>query len=163
MTSAPEVYPPEGFGPVRDDGSNAINGVRSGGIPNIDVATLPHNNDATWYLPGIDRNSAEKYLLGKPHGTFLVRRSRDHGHALSISCNGNVEHCKIEETERGIGFAEPYNIYSNLKELVLHYSQYSLEEYNDKLTTKLAVPIQVIIEQEQQLKLIQQQRQPPHV
>ena len=129
----------------------------------VDVVSLPHNHDATWYLPGVDRNYAEKVLLkGKPHGTFLVRRSHDNRHALSISCNGAVEHCRIEETERGIGFAEPYNIYANLKELVLHYSQYSLEEYNDKLTTKLAFPIQVILDQEQQLKQIQQ-RQPPHV
>ena len=138
MTSDPS----ENFGPGRDDGGDGINGLRSGGMPNIDLASLPHNNDATWYLPGIDRSTAEKHLVGKPNGTFLVRRSQDGRHALSISCNGTVEHCRIEETERGIGFAEPYNIYPNLKELVLHYSQYSLEEYNDKLTTKLAFPIQ---------------------
>ena len=129
--------------------------------PNVDVCSLPHNNDATWYLPSVDRNYAEKILFGKPHGTFLVRLSRDNRHALSISCNGAVEHCRIEETDRGIGFAEPYNIYANLKELVLHYSQYSLEEYNDKLTTKLATPIMMSMNQEQQLKLIQHSQQPP--
>lgn len=118
--------------------------------PNIpDFATLPHNHDAYWYLPGVDRGYAEKLLRGKPHGTFLVRKTHDKRHALSISCNNTVEHCRIEETDRGIGFAEPYNIYANLKELVLHYSQYSLEEYNDKLTTKLAHPIQIILDQEQ--------------
>merc|ERR1711993_146074 len=124
------------------------------------VRTLPHNQDVNWYFPGIDRTCAERMSSDKPHGTFLVRLSRDNRHALSISCNGAVEHCRIEETDRGIGFAEPYNIYANLKELVLHYSQYSLEEYNDKLTTKLAYPIQVIREQEQQLQLIQQRQQP---
>ena len=128
----------------------------------VDICTLPHNHDTTWYVPGVDRGYAERILSAKPHGTFLVRRSHDNRHALSISCNGTVEHCRIEETDRGIGFAEPYNIYANLKELVLHYSQYSLEEYNDKLTTKLTYPIQVILDQEQQLQLLQQ-RQQPHV
>ena len=99
MTSDPS----ENFGSGRDDGGDGINGLRSGGMPNIDLASLPHNNDATWYLPGIDRSTAEKHLVGKPHGTFLVRLSHDGRHALSISCNGTVEHCRIEETERGIG------------------------------------------------------------
>ena len=102
------------------------------------VGTLPHNQDVNWYFPGIDRTCAERMLSDKPHGTFLVRRSHDNRHALSISCNGVVEHCRIEETSRGIGFAEPYNIYANLKELVLHYSQYSLEEYNDKLNISIS-------------------------
>ena len=130
---------------------------------NVDICSLPHNHDTTWYLPGVDRSYAEKILSGKPHGTFLVRRSHDNRHALSISCNGVVEHCRIEETSRGIGFAEPYNIYANLKELVLHYSQYSLEEYNDKLNTKLAHPIQVILDQEQHQSNSQQRQQPPHL
>jgi len=127
------------------------------------VGTLPHNQDVNWYFPGIDRTCAERMLSDKPHGTFLVRRSHDNRHALSISCNGVVEHCRIEETSRGIGFAEPYNIYANLKELVLHYSQYSLEEYNDKLNTKLAHPIQVILDQEQHQSNSQQRQQPPHL
>ena len=129
--------------------TNDINkGLLRTSVSSIDIGALPHNHDATWYLPGVDRGYAEKLLRGKPHGTFLVRKSHDKKHALSISCNNTVEHCRIEETDRGIGFAEPYNIYANLKELVLHYSQYSLEEYNDKLTTKLAYPI-LILEQEQ--------------
>lgn len=141
------------------DGVGINNGLSRANVSSsVDICSLPHNHEATWYLPNIDRTYAEKILNGKPHGTFLVRRSHDNKHALSISCNHAVEHCRIEETDRGIGFAEPYNIYANLKELVLHYSQYSLEEYNDKLTTKLAHPIQVILDQEQQ-----KQRQLPHV
>ena len=124
------------------------NGPFKPNVPYIDIGQLPHNHDATWYLPGVDRSYAEKLLRGKPHGTFLVRKTHDKRHALSISCNNTVEHCRIEETDRGIGFAEPYNIYADLKELVLHYSQYSLEEYNDKLTTKLAYPIQIIHDKE---------------
>lgn len=52
-----------------------------------------------------------------------------------------MNHCIIYETPRGYGFAEPYNIYESLKSLVLHYSQNSLEEHNDVLTTTLAHPV----------------------
>ena len=43
-------------------------------------------------------------------------------------------------TERGYGFAEPYNIHPTLRHLVLHYAQTSLEEHNESLTTTLAFP-----------------------
>jgi phosphoinositide-3-kinase regulatory subunit alpha/beta/delta len=56
-------------------------------------------------------------------------------------CNGQVNHCIIHQTDRGFGFAEPYNIYSTLKELVLHYAQNSLEEHNDSLNTTLMYPV----------------------
>lgn len=52
-----------------------------------------------------------------------------------------MNHCIIYETERGYGFAEPYNIYESLKALVLHYYQNSLEEHNDSLNTTLAYPV----------------------
>lgn len=55
-------------------------------------------------------------------------------------CNGTVQHCIIYATERGFGFAEPYNIHESLKHLVLHYAQNSLEEHNECLTTTLAYP-----------------------
>lgn len=52
-----------------------------------------------------------------------------------------VSHCIIHATERGFGFAEPYNIHETLKHLVLHYAQNSLEEHNESLTTTLAYPL----------------------
>jgi len=51
-----------------------------------------------------------------------------------------VQHCIVYATERGFGFAEPYNIHETLKHLVLHYAQNSLEEHNESLTTTLAYP-----------------------
>ena len=131
-------------------------------MPNMDTAALLHNHESSWYLPHLNRNAAEKYLSGMPHGTFLIRRSRDNRHALSISCNGAVEHCIIEETEQGVGFAEPYNTHVSLKELVLHYSQCTLRVYNNKLTTKLAYPIKTILDLEEQL-LSMQQQYPQHL
>ncbi|XP_024081756.1 phosphatidylinositol 3-kinase regulatory subunit alpha isoform X2 [Cimex lectularius] len=101
----------------------------------------PHNDENTWLLKECSRNKAEQLLSGCKDGTFLVRPSRTGQYALSITCNGIVNHCIIYETERGYGFAEPYNIYVSLKALVLHYQQNSLEEHNDSLNTTLAYPV----------------------
>ncbi|XP_077261791.1 phosphatidylinositol 3-kinase regulatory subunit alpha isoform X1 [Temnothorax americanus] len=99
-----------------------------------------HSDEKTWlYLQG-SRPDADHVLKGRPDGTFLVRRSRTGQYALSIVCNGAVQHCIIYATERGFGFAEPYNIHESLKHLVLHYAQNSLEEHNECLTTTLAYP-----------------------
>ncbi|XP_072751264.1 uncharacterized protein Pi3k21b [Anoplolepis gracilipes] len=100
-----------------------------------------HSDEKTWlYLQG-SRPDADHILKGRPDGTFLVRRSRTGQYALSIVCNGMVQHCIIYGTERGYGFAEPYNIHESLKHLVLHYAQNSLEEHNECLTTTLAYPV----------------------
>ncbi len=54
-----------------------------------------------------------------------------------------VVHCKIYKAQSGFGFAEPYNIYGTLKELVLAYQQEknSLEQHNDELDTTLVLPV----------------------
>lgn len=106
-----------------------------------DLDNLPHQDETTWLLLSCSRTDAESLLCGQPDGTFLVRPSRTGQYALSISCNGTTNHCIIYQTERGYGFAEPYNIYESLKLLVLHYAQNSLEEHNDSLTTTLAYPV----------------------
>lgn len=43
--------------------------------------------------------------------------------------------------DHGFGFAEPYNIYASLLDLVLHYAVNSLEEHNDRLKTTLMYPV----------------------
>lgn len=101
----------------------------------------PHHDESTWLLKECSRSKAEQLLSATKDGTFLVRPSRTGQYALSITCNGTVNHCIIYETERGYGFAEPYNIYESLKALVLHYFQNSLEEHNDSLNTTLAYPV----------------------
>lgn len=57
------------------------------------------------------------------------------------SVDGEVKHCVIYSTPRGFGFAEPYNLYSSLKDLVLHYHQASLVQHNDSLNVRLAYPV----------------------
>lgn len=106
-----------------------------------DIDTLPHHDEKTWLLPNCSRTDAERLLEGHADGTFLVRPSSTYQFALSIICGGNISHCIIYDTERGFGFAEPYNIYDSLKSLVLHYAQNSLEIHNDSLKTTLEHPI----------------------
>lgn len=102
---------------------------------------LPHNNESTWFLQECSRQEAEKLLAGKVNGTFLIRNSRTGQYALSIVVDGKVGHCLINKTEKGYGFAEPFNNHPTLKSLVLHYSRTSLEEHNNSLRTTLAYPV----------------------
>lgn len=107
-----------------------------------DIDTLIHNDEHMWLRLDCDRQMAEEMLSRQPSGTFLIRpSSTSHKFALSIACNGITNHCIINETEKGLGFAEPYNIYPSLKDLVLHYATNSLEIHNDSLNTVLAYPI----------------------
>ncbi|KOB64500.1 Phosphatidylinositol 3-kinase 60 [Operophtera brumata] len=99
-----------------------------------------HRESKTWKV-NCTRDKAEKILTGKPEGTFLIRPNSTGQLALSIVCNNMVYHCIIFKTERGFGFAEPYNVYETLNELVLHYAVNSLEEHNEQLTTTLKYPI----------------------
>lgn len=102
---------------------------------------ISHLDEGTWLLESCSRADAERLLHGKCNGTFLIRPSRTGQSALSIVCNGVINHCIVYRTPKGFGFAEPYNIYASLKDLVLHYSQTSLEEHNDSLNTTLAYPV----------------------
>ncbi|KAJ6216857.1 hypothetical protein RDWZM_008014, partial [Blomia tropicalis] len=101
-----------------------------------------HMMESSWLIPDCKRVEAENMLADRPDGTFLIRNSRQSGQfALSIVCDSKVYHCLIIKTERGYGFSEPYDIHQTLTNLVLHYSQTSLEEHNDNLTTTLKYPI----------------------
>lgn len=102
---------------------------------------MPHNDESSWLKPHFNRTEAERELANKPNGTFVIRSGSGGHYALSIKCNDTVNHCIIQQTERGYGFAEPYNIYDSLKSLVLHYATNSLEEHNDTLQTTLKYPL----------------------
>ncbi|KZC12898.1 Phosphatidylinositol 3-kinase regulatory subunit alpha, partial [Dufourea novaeangliae] len=102
-------------------------------LQEIDLDILADDN--TWLSLECSRSDADRLLVDRPNGTFLIRTSRTGQHALSIMCNGTVNHCIIYGTERGFGFAEPFNIHKSLKHLVIHYAQNSLEEHNESLNT----------------------------
>uniref|UniRef100_A0AAY4CN15 Phosphatidylinositol 3-kinase regulatory subunit gamma n=1 Tax=Denticeps clupeoides TaxID=299321 RepID=A0AAY4CN15_9TELE len=103
---------------------------------------LPHYDEKSWFVGDLNRTQAEDLLLGKPDGAFLIRESSKKGcYACSVVVDGEVKHCVIYSTPRGFGFAEPYNLYSTLKDLVLHYHQTSLVQHNDSLNVRLAYPV----------------------
>ncbi|XP_068949181.1 phosphatidylinositol 3-kinase regulatory subunit gamma-like [Petaurus breviceps papuanus] len=109
---------------------------------NEEDENLPHYDEKTWFVGDLNRLQAEDLLHGKPDGAFLIRESSKKGcYACSVVADGDVKHCVIYSTARGYGFAEPYNLYGSLKELVLHYQHTSLVQHNDSLNVRLAHPV----------------------
>ncbi|XP_034979167.2 phosphatidylinositol 3-kinase regulatory subunit gamma isoform X1 [Zootoca vivipara] len=109
---------------------------------NEEDENLPHYDETSWFVGDINRIQAEDLLCGKPDGAFLIRESSKKGcYACSVVADGEVKHCVIYSTPRGYGFAEPYNLYTTLKELVLHYQHTSLVQHNDSLNVRLAYPV----------------------
>ncbi|XP_048198529.1 phosphatidylinositol 3-kinase regulatory subunit beta [Perognathus longimembris pacificus] len=107
-----------------------------------DEEDLPHHEERTWYVGSINRTQAEEMLSGQRDGTFLIRESSQRGcYACSVVVDGDTKHCVIYRTATGFGFAEPYNLYASLKELVLHYQHASLVQHNDALAVTLAHPV----------------------
>lgn len=107
-----------------------------------DDEDLPHHDDRSWNVGSLNRTRAESLLRGKLDGTFLIRESSKPGcYACSVVVDGDVKHCVINKTPTGYGFAEPYNLYNSLRELVLHYQHTSLVQHNDSLNVTLAYPV----------------------
>ncbi|XP_037553804.1 phosphatidylinositol 3-kinase regulatory subunit gamma [Nematolebias whitei] len=109
---------------------------------NQEEGTLPHYDEKSWFVGDLNRTRAEELLRGKPDGAFLIRESSKKGcYACSVVADGEVKHCVIYSTPRGFGFAEPFNLYGSLKDLVLHYQHTSLVQHNDSLDVRLAYPV----------------------
>lgn len=88
------------------------------------VRTVPSNSQTFLFLPLLNRLQCANSPSSLLH-----------------SVDGEVKHCVINKTPSGYGFAEPYNLYSSLKELVLHYQHTSLVQHNDSLNVTLAHPV----------------------
>uniref|UniRef100_A0A1X7VM49 SH2 domain-containing protein n=1 Tax=Amphimedon queenslandica TaxID=400682 RepID=A0A1X7VM49_AMPQE len=111
------------------------------------LVPLPHIRPETWYIE-CDRLCAHRHLRGKQNGTFLCRPSRKampsakgglHTHTIDIVYNG-IKSLKVVQDSNRYGFAIPC-CYDSLLDLVLHYSEKSLEIHNPILTTTLAFPV----------------------
>ncbi|XP_066986923.1 phosphatidylinositol 3-kinase regulatory subunit alpha isoform X1 [Macrobrachium rosenbergii] len=109
-------------------------------VPQVPHPSMELSNESLWHFDTCSRDDAVNLLQNKPDGTFLVRMSQNGGFALSITCNREVQHCRIYKGEHGYGFAEPFLIYPTLKDLVLHYAEDSLIMHNDLLNTTLKFP-----------------------
>lgn len=108
-----------------------------------DEEEVAHQDERTWYVGDIKRGQAEDLLRGRCDGTFLIRGSQTQkgSYACSVVVDGGIKHCVIYKTSKGYGFAEPYNLYSSLRDLVLHYRHTSLVQHNDQLNVTLAWPL----------------------
>ncbi|XP_029905651.1 phosphatidylinositol 3-kinase regulatory subunit gamma-like [Myripristis murdjan] len=117
-------------------------GVRSEDEDPYTLADDAHQEERSWYVGGMRRKEAEELLRGRRDGTFLIRDSQTQrgSFACSVVVDGDVKHCVIYRTSTGYGFAEPYNLYSSLRELVLHYRHTSLIQHNQQLNVTLAWP-----------------------
>uniref|UniRef100_A0A673CHL9 SH2 domain-containing protein n=1 Tax=Sphaeramia orbicularis TaxID=375764 RepID=A0A673CHL9_9TELE len=106
------------------------------------LADTTHQEERSWYVGDMRRKEAEELLKGRRDGTFLIRESQTQrgSFACSVVVDGDVKHCVIYRTATGYGFAEPYNLYSSLRELVLHYRHTSLIQHNQQLNVTLAWP-----------------------
>lgn len=63
--------------------TNSIVGeVPYGDLQEVDLEV--HSDDKTWLFLKGSRSDADHILMGRPDGTFLVRRSRTGQYALSI-------------------------------------------------------------------------------
>ncbi|XP_030647250.1 phosphoinositide-3-kinase, regulatory subunit 3b (gamma) isoform X5 [Chanos chanos] len=90
------------------------------------------------------RKIRDQYLVWLNHKGVRQKRINDWlgiKNENTDDVDGEVKHCVIYSTPRGYGFAEPYNLYSTLKDLVLHYHQTSLVQHNDSLNVRLAYPV----------------------
>uniref|UniRef100_A0A8C2YW53 Phosphoinositide-3-kinase regulatory subunit 2 n=1 Tax=Cyclopterus lumpus TaxID=8103 RepID=A0A8C2YW53_CYCLU len=110
-----------------------------------DPYTLADDTDQeerSWYVGGMRRKEAEELMRGRRDGTFLIRDSQTQrgSFACSVVVDGDVKHCVIYRTSTGFGFAEPFNQYPSLRELVLHYRHTSLIQHNQQLNVTLAWP-----------------------
>lgn len=117
-------------------------GIRNDEEDPYTLADATHQEERSWYVGDMRRKEAEELLKGRRDGTFLIRESQTQrgSFACSVVVDGDVKHCVIYRTATGYGFAEPYNLYSSLRELVHHYRHTSLIQHNQQLNVTLAWP-----------------------
>ncbi|XP_044772803.1 phosphatidylinositol 3-kinase regulatory subunit alpha isoform X4 [Neomonachus schauinslandi] len=88
------------------------------------------------------RKTRDQYLMWLTQKGVRQKKLNEWlGNENTEEVDGEVKHCVINKTATGYGFAEPYNLYGSLKELVLHYQHTSLVQHNDSLNVTLAYPV----------------------
>ncbi|CAD6194725.1 unnamed protein product [Caenorhabditis auriculariae] len=110
-----------------------------GGSSTASVSSNTYTNTPQpWFHSMISRENAERFLLGKSDGTFLVRESTNYpgDYTLSMSYRGKVEHYRIYQSSGGQMTCDNEEFFSNLTQLVSHYKRDA-----DGLCHRLVTPI----------------------
>ncbi|CAF1098865.1 unnamed protein product [Adineta steineri] len=102
---------------------------KEGWIPSNYVAKKDSLESEPWYFKSIRRIDAEKQLMSdvNEHGSFLIRDSetKKTDFSLSIRDNDSVKHYRIRQSEDGRYYIARRTTFTNLPELVIHYTKTS--------------------------------------
>lgn len=95
-----------------------------------------------WLWSDGSRRDVFQRLLGTPDGTFLVRPSeaRRGEWTLTVRKEGKDRLIKIISRDGLFGFREDLLKFQSIKDLVFHFRDNSLKDYNEKLDVKLKYP-----------------------